>query len=129
MHLKIFKPTKLDIIFIQNYNNPAGNSLREFREDMEIIENLKRYVKNFYMKKNEISFKILFNNFMLISNIFHENSHGEILTYIAYKYFYNDPEIFDYYNNIVFYLFDMAIDSHKIKDEYLKELESFIQLN
>lgn len=129
MNLKLIKPTNLDIIFIKNYNNPSGNSLKEFREDVNSIENLKRCVKNFHNKKNEIAFKKLFNNFMLISNIFHEKSYNEILTYIAYKYFYSDNEIFNCYVNVVFYFFDIKIDGGELKKEYLREIESFIPFN
>lgn len=126
---KIINPTKLDIVFIMNYRNPDKNSLMEYREDLTEIEKLKRYVKSFYIKKNEIAFKKLFNNFLFLSNIFPVDSYDEVLNYIGYKYFLCENELFEFYVNVVFCFFDIEIDKMKIRDEYLMMLKRFIPDN
>lgn len=123
---KVLNPTELDIVFLQNYHNPEKNSLKEFNEDIELINSLRRYVKNFYVKQNEITFKRMFNTFLVLSNIFPESSYNEIVNYIAYKYFYDESNIFVYYVNAIYYFFDIVIDQSKINEEYVSILKRFV---
>lgn len=115
--------TNLDIVFFSNYKNPEFNSLKEYHSDIKNIKKLKRYIKNFFIKKDKISFHKLLNMFIFISNVFDENSYNEVLTYIAYKYFNED--MFDLYVNSIFYFFEIVIDQNYIKNDYIVMLSEF----
>jgi hypothetical protein len=115
---KIFGVTQLDRNLLKLYNNKAGNSINEFVEDCDVIYDLQKLLKRAINGNDDFDFKLIFNKYILLRNIFDIQG----IVYISVNYFSENEKLFEYFCSIVYYEDGMQI-SNRMNSSFLKLLE------
>ena len=107
---KKLKIKTIDVDLLKFYQNPGGNSLNEFHEDVEIIFELKKNLRKFINGKN-VLYSSIKNNYIILKNVFSVDG----VCYIGLSYFKEDEMLFECFSALLWFFDNIRLSNQRSK--------------
>jgi len=115
---KKLKLKSIDVNLLKFYQNPCGNSMNEFHEDIKTIFELKKNLRKF-INGRKVLYTSIYNIYTTLKNVFSVDG----ICYIGITYFKEDEMLFECFSALLWFFDNIRLSNQRSKTfiEFLKK--------